>query len=157
MDNKNFIDIIVDFFGEWKIFKPLEKLYYKYREVWLYLFFGFMTTLVNILFYELLVGLFNINYLISNVIAWIISVIFAYIVNKKYVFESKTQTKKDGLKELFSFSLARVFSLGIDMIIMYVGVSILLINDTIIKIVSNVIVIIVNYFFSKFIIFKKNK
>ena len=155
IENKNFIDCIVDFFGKFKIFKPLAKLYYNYRQVLLYLFFGLATTVVNIISYEMLVNIFKIDYLVSNVIAWIIAVIFAYITNKTIVFESKVNTKKEKIKELSSFLGARIFSLGIDMGIMYLGVSVLLFNDTIVKVISNVIVIVINYFFSKFIIFKK--
>ena len=154
IENKNFIDSIVDFFCKLKVFKPLGKLYYNYRQVWLYLFFGFVTTLVNIVSYEVIVNILKVDYLISNIIAWIIGVIFAYVTNKMIVFESKQNSKKDNIKELTSFLGARIFSLGVDMLVMYVGVSILLFNDTIIKILSNVIVIIINYFFSKFIIFK---
>ena len=155
MDNKNFIDNIVDVFGKFKVFTPLSKLYYKYRQVWLYLFFGFATTLVNIASYEIIVNVLNIDYLISNILAWVIAATFAYFTNKIIVFESKVNNNKEKIKEVISFFSARLFSLGIDMVIMYIGVSILLFNDTIIKVLANIVVIVINYFLSKFIIFKK--
>ena len=155
MENKNFIDNIIDFFCKINIIKPLWNLYYKYREIWLYLFFGFATTIVNIISYELLINIFKVNYLICNFIAWIITIIFAYITNKKYVFDSNNDSLKSEFKKIALFTYARVFSLIIEMIIMYIGVSIFTINDTIVKIITSIIIIIMNYFFSKFLIFKK--
>ena len=90
---------------------------------------------------------------IANVVAWIISVLFAYITNRKYVFVSKNNNK---LKELMSFCLARVATLLMDMVLMYFGVNILLFNDKLVKIVSQVVVIVSNYVFSKLFVFKKS-
>lgn len=151
--NKNFIDHIVDFFGKMKILKPLVNLYYKYREVWLYLFFGVLTTVINILIYGVVANVLQMNYMFSNVIAWIIAVMFAYITNRLYVFESKTTSKKELFKEVNSFFLARLFSLLIDMVIMYIGISIMNMNDMLIKVLANIVVIVANYIMSKFIIF----
>ena len=151
-------------FEDTKLFKKamkvnfLKKCYNIYeskKEMWLYLIFGGLTTLINILTYTFLQRAFNIDYMVSNIIAWIISVLFAFVTNKLYVFESKEIKREVLLKEFFSFILARILSLGIDMGIMYVGISILKINDIVIKILSNIVVIVVNYFLSKFLIFKK--
>lgn len=155
MEKKNFVDKLVDFFGKPKFLKPLVKLYYNHREMWLYLFFGALTTLVNIVSYKL-ITLVGIDYMISNIIAWILAVIFAYITNKLFVFASVTDTKSALLKEIGSFFLARVLSLGIDMVIMYLGVSVLKLDDMLVKVLDNVIVIIANYLMSKLFIFKKN-
>ena len=155
--NINFIDSFVNIFRKFEILKPFISIYDKYKEAVLYLFFGALTTLVNILSYTLLTKIFNIEYMLSNVTAWILSVLFAYITNKIYVFESKTQEKKELLKEIISFFVARILSLILDMIIMYIGISVLHINDLLIKILSNVLVIISNYFMSKIFIFNKNQ
>lgn len=155
MDKKIFIDKIVDFCSKCKLLKPLCDIYYKYRQIWLYLFFGVLTTVVNIVVYEIVVNIFNIDYLLSNVIAWIISIIFAYITNKNYVFDSNSGSNNS--KQFISFVSARLFSLLIDMMVMYIGVTIICLNDTFIKIMANVIVIVLNYFLSKFIIFKKKQ
>lgn len=154
--NKNFIDLFIDCFRKFKIFKLLISIYDKYKEAILYLFFGGLTTLTNILSYTLLAMAFKVEYMVSNVIAWLVSVIFAYITNKMYVFESNTSTKKALYKEISSFFLARVFSLLLDVVIMFVGISVLYINDIIIKILSNIFVIISNYFISKFFVFKRS-
>lgn len=133
------------------------ELFKKYKEVLMYLIFGGLTTLVNIVSYLVLTKLFGIEYMISNVIAWFLSVVFAYITNKIFVFESKTLKIKAVLKEVCSFFGARLFSLGIDMVIMYIAIDMLGINDFISKISANVVVVIVNYFLSKYWIFKKDK
>ena len=137
-------------------FNKILQLLKKYKVIILYLVFGVLTTLINIATYTLLTKVFNINYLISNIIAWILSVIFAYITNKLYVFESKSFKKSILLKEILSFFAARLFSLGVDMSFMYITIGILKYNDILMKVLSNIIVIILNYVFSKFIIFKKD-
>lgn len=131
----------------------MKELFIKYKELIMYLIFGVLTTLVNIIVYYVSTKIFLINYQISNVLAWILSVTFAFITNKLYVFESKNNDKL--LKETISFYSLRLFSLGIDILIMYIMVSILNINDMISKIVSNVAIIIINYITSKLITFRK--
>ena len=126
--------------------------YGKYREVISYLFFGGCTTLVNIVSFYLL-RLVNCSLFVSNFIAWFISVLFAFVTNKLFVFESKGNDKL--LKECFSFFFFRVVSLLFDMGFMYLLINVLSINELVSKIVSNVFVIIINYVFSKMIIFKK--
>ena len=137
--------------------KKIKELLIKYKEVIMYLIFGVLTTIINIVTYYLFSNILNINYLVSNALAWILSVIFAYITNKIYVFESNTNKAMDVLKEIISFVGFRIVSGLIDMGFMYITVSILLLNDTIMKILSNVVVVILNYVFSKLFIFKKDK
>lgn len=137
--------------------KKIINLLRQYKEVISYLIFGVLTTLVNILTYMLFADLFHIDYLISTVIAWILSVLFAYITNKLYVFESKTTVKNEIIKEMLSFFGFRLFSGVLDLANMFVFVSLLHFNDTLIKILSNVFVIIINYVFSKCFIFKQTK
>ena len=127
------------------------------REVFMYLLFGALATVVNIATYALCTKLFHIEYLISNIIAWITAVIFAYITNKIFVFESKTSNKKGLVREFISFCLARIATLVIEMLILYVCVDVLKLNDLIIKIIANIVVIILNYIFSKLFIFKKKE
>ncbi len=127
----------------------------KYKEIILYLIFGVLTTIVNILTYIIFAKVFNFDYLISNLIAWIVSVLFAYITNKLYVFESENNEKKMIIFEIISFFSFRVLSGLIDMTFMYLFVSILAFNDSLMKIITNVIVVILNYIFSKLFIFNK--
>lgn len=126
----------------------------KYREVIMYLIFGVLTTIVNIAIYLIFTNFFNLDYLISNVIAWIVSVLFAYITNKIYVFESKAVGKKLIFFEIISFFSFRLISGLMDMGLMFVFVSFLGLNDTFMKIITNIIVVFLNYIFSKLFIFK---
>ncbi|MDR0913150.1 MAG: GtrA family protein [Methanobrevibacter sp.] len=123
------------------------------QEIILYLIFGVLTTGVNILTYFFLAKIIGLNYLISNILAWFVSVVFAYITNRKWVFKS---IKKNIIKEFSLFVGGRLFSGIIDSVLMVLFIDIFLFNDLISKIIINIIVIIINYIFSKIIVFKKN-
>lgn len=150
----------------------IKKLYKKYEEVILYVVFGGLTTLVNFVSYWAFNKILGENlYLVSNVIAWFISVVFAYVTNKLWVFESKSWAFKVLLKEVPEFFAARLFSLGVEEGGLWLFVdkfgfdrySFTVFNfevtgKLIAKVLLAVIVVILNYFFSKFIIFAtKNK
>ncbi len=135
------------------MFNKLFDLYKKYKEIINYLIFGVLTTLISIVTYAIFAKVFHIDYLISNVLSWIIAVLFAYITNKIYVFESKS---KKNIKEITSFFFFRVVSLIMEMIILYVFVDTLHIDDLVTKIIAQIIVIVSNYVFSKVFVFKKN-
>lgn len=132
----------------------MKELMIKYKEVLLYLIFGGLTTLVNIVVYALCTKLFYINWEISNIIAWILSVLFAYVTNRKYVFESKSNNI---VKEMTSFFGFRLLSFALDMGFMYLFVDMIRMNDMFAKIIVQVIVIVLNYVFSKLFIFKKGE
>ena len=125
----------------------------KYREVIAYLFFGGLTTFVNIVVFAILEKV--MNYQVANILAWVGSVLFAYITNKLWVFTSRTKNKNELLKEISSFFLFRGLSLLMDIVIMWIGISLLHGNPLLTKIIDNVVVVIANYVFSKFYIFKK--
>lgn len=128
----------------------------KNKMIILYLIFGVLSTIVNIASYAISTNIFKIEYLISNIIAWIISVTFAYITNKIFVFESKVAEKKKLVKEFLLFYYYRIVSLIMEMLILYVCVDLLKFNDMVIKVIANILIIILNYLFSKFFVFKKN-
>lgn len=149
----------------WTKWKPLYK---KYREVVLYLIFGGLTTAVNIVVYyaasELLRALLSsaalpdaaargIEVNVSNVLAFIFSVLFAYVTNRRYVFRSDTKGVA-ARREILSFFAARIATWGLDEINMNVFVTWLHMNGLLIKILSNIVVIVANYALSKFIIFR---
>ena len=138
--------------------KKLLNLYKKNEEIINYLIFGFLTTFIGLFVYFILtISILDPNnYIelqIANIISWICSVIFAYFTNRRYVFKSNNGKLKEGIK----FFIARVFTLLLDMLIMGIGVSILKFNDRIIKIISQVVIIISNYLISKILVFKKEK
>lgn len=151
------------------------KLWKKYKEMILYVVFGVLTTLVNIVVYGVMYDQGCSN-MLSTVVAWILSVLFAYITNKLFVFESKAFAVKVLLTEMVSFFLCRLATGLMDMAIMYVFVDMDILDmmkfklninlgitemtvrfHMIVKILSNVLVIILNYVASKLIIFKKNE
>ena len=135
--------------------KRLTDWYRAHIEVMRYLVFGVLTTAINIIVYSICFYGLKIENLVSNIIAWILSVVFAYITNRKYVFDSKANTFKAICIEVFSFFASRLITLGVDEGIMFVTVDKWQWNGLLMKIVSNIIVIILNYIFSKIIIFRK--
>lgn len=138
--------------------ETIKGLYYQYKEVVNYLVFGALAMAVNFISYFLFTKLFGIEEVLSSGLSWVCSVLFAYITNKLFVFDSKTETKKELLKECVSFFVARVAS-GIlcDVGTFALMIRVFNINDVIAKVVTQVMVVIVNYIFSKFLIFKKKK
>ena len=139
--------------------EKIKELYKKYKEVINYLIFGVLTTLVSLAVYYISVltvldpeNAFQLQ--VANIISWIAGVAFAYFTNRKYVFESKETNK---VKEASKFVLARVTTLVMDMLIMWLGVTILHGNDKIVKLISQVVVVVSNYVFSKLFVFTKNK
>ena len=127
----------------------------KHRELISYVFWGVMTTAVNYVTYLLLTKGFHVYYLTSNVIAWTVSVLFAYFVNKLFVFQSRDWAWRVALRELWQMVASRIFSLGLETGILWLFVEKLLLNEFIVKLAANVLVVIVNYVLSKFIIFNK--
>lgn len=125
----------------------------RYKEQVLYIIFGGLTTLVNIVAYQIFFMYYSNVF--SNVIAFIISVLFAYITNKLYVFNSKGTSLKVLLKEMLSFFSCRIITGILDITFMAICVDMLLLPPLIMKIISNVFVIIINYLFSKLFIFKR--
>ena len=138
--------------------KKIMELYKKYKEIINYLIFGGLATVVNFVSYLIVARLIGVDEVISSGISGFCSVLFAYITNKLFVFESKLDNKKAVIKEMCSFFLARIVS-GIlcDVGTFALMVKVFNINVIFSKIVTQVMVVIVNYFFSKLIIFKKPK
>lgn len=134
------------------------ELYTTYKEVVNYLVFGVLATLVNFISYYIFAKILGIEEITSSGLSWFCAVLFAYITNKIFVFDSKTETKIAFFKEMICFFLARIVS-GIlcDVGTFALMVKVFHINDIISKIVTQVMVVIVNYLFSKLIVFRKKK
>ena len=136
----------------------IKELYKKYKEVINYLIFGVLTTLVNFVSYFIFAKVFKIDEVISSGLSWLCSVLFAYITNKLFVFESKTTRKREILKEMASFFLSRIVSGALcDVGTFAIMVKVLNINDVVAKLVTQVMVVILNYLLSKLIVFRKSK
>lgn len=137
----------------------IKELYQKYREIINYLIFGVLTTIVSLATYYLLVyTILNpkipLQLQIANIISWITCVTFAYITNRKYVFNSKNNNI---LKEMTKFYSSRLTTLILDMLFMFIFVTTLHFNDKIIKLILQVIITILNYILSKILVFTKKK
>jgi putative flippase GtrA len=127
------------------------------RETITYMIAGILTTIVNFISYYVFCNLLGIENLFANVIAWIIAVIFAYVINYVWVFRSKKGEKKQEIEKVSKFFGARLFSLGVEELGLFVLVNILNWNNLIVKASLAIIVIVLNYFFSKVFIFNEKK
>ena len=132
------------------------KLYAKYKDIIPYGIFGVLTTVINWGSYKLFYSFLGVPNVPSTCIAWLLSVIFAFVTNKLWVFNSKSWERKTVIHEAVSFFSARIATGLLDVLIMWIAVDKLSLNADLWKIISNVIVIAVNYFASKFFIFKKH-
>lgn len=128
------------------------EIFKKHKQVILYLVFGVLTTAVNVVSYFALAHPLSLGTLWSTVLAWLVSVIFAFVTNKIFVFEKRSLS---GIfYEIATFFASRLFTGALDTVIMLVFVDILSANDILIKIISNIVVIILNFVLSKLITFR---
>lgn len=155
MDKIFLINIIIKLFRKNKYTNILVELYYKYKEIFDYLFFGGLVTIVNFISYYIPANIIGVDKIVSNLIAFIISVIFAYVVNKEYVFETKWEGIQNVFKEFSSFVISRIGTgLLCDILIFAFMINILNINDVISKIFTQILVVILNYIVGKWFVFK---
>lgn len=135
--------------------KKLCNLIGKYWDVLVYLVFGVLTTVVNYVVYLPVYNLLGFPASVSNVIAWAAAVAFAYLTNKPFVFRSHDWSLKTVLPELTRFVGCRVASGAMETVILFVTVDLLRWNGNIWKLLTSVLVVILNYFASKLLVFKK--
>lgn len=128
----------------------------KYRELILYLIFGVLTTAVNYLAWWAMEPFFTTS-TVPVTAAWLISVLFAYFTNRRFVFQSKVTGSRALLKELTSFFAARILSGVLDLCFMWAFADWLRFDSRIVKLISNIFVVIFNYAASKLVIFRKTK
>lgn len=137
--------------------QKLTALFTKYREIILYAFFGGLTTLVNIFTYALLTRLCSIHEIPATILALLLSILFAYLTNRKWVFQSKASGFAAVSYEVLTFFGGRAVSSLLDIGLMFLFVTTLHYNDIAVKILSNILVIILNYLISKLVVFRKKK
>lgn len=134
--------------------ETVRKLWQKYRHLVIYVIFGTLTTVVNYAVYLPLYNWLHLSATVSDIIAWGVSVIFAYVTNKAYVFHSPDWSAKVVAKELVSFLGCRVVSGVIEVLILMLTVDILAWDGNWMKLITSMLVVFVNYFGSKFWVFK---
>lgn len=137
--------------------EKLKALYAKYKDLVPYVIFGMLTTAVNYVSYWLFAHPLGCGTVFSTAVAWVLSVLFAYVTNRRWVFHSEAKGAKEIGREFAAFFGARVGTGLLDMLLMYLCVDLLGWNDMVMKLASNVIVVILNYILSKFFIFKKKE
>lgn len=122
------------------------------REVFFYLVFGVLTTVVNIVAFAILSRVLSVGTVASNIIAWFLSVLFAYVTNRKWVFDTRGNSV---LREATTFFTGRIGTGVLDTAMMFATVDLLGWNDLVMKVAVNVIVVILNYVISKFLVFRR--
>ncbi len=134
--------------------KKLKEIFFQYKSVIMYLFFGVCTTLVNIGVYYVVAHIANLDTMPSTIVAWIAAVLFAYLTNRKWVFCSEETSASGVIHEMIRFFGCRLATGAVDWICMFVFVDLLHWNDMVIKIMANFLVVVLNYIASRMIIFK---
>lgn len=125
------------------------------RETVLYIVFGVLTTLINIVVFDRCYYALGWSWQAANAVAWILAVLFAFLTNKLFVFESKSFRAAVFWREFTGFFAARLLSLGVDYACMWLLIDVAGWNGLLSKIVDNVLVVVINYILSKFLIFVK--
>lgn len=129
----------------------------QYQEALLYLIFGVASTIVSISVYWLFTDVVGLNALIANVISWIAAVSFAYTTNRFWVFQSRVYGFKNIVAEIGKFVSARLLTLGIEELGLWVLIDLLTVNSMFAKLLMQVVVIVLNYVFSKLVVFSQKK
>lgn len=135
--------------------KKIRALVEKYWDILTYLFFGVLTTVVNYVIYLPVYNMLGLSAAVSNTIAWVVAVAFAYLTNKPFVFKSHDWSAKTVIPELTKFVSCRVASGLAETVILLLTVDLLGWNGNIWKLVTSVLVVVLNYIASKLIVFKK--
>ena len=131
------------------------KIINKYKTFWNYMIIGIIGSIFNIELYMLLIYFFKEQYILCNIITYIISLIIIFTLNKIFVFKDKNNNLKYIIKQFSIFGLSRILSLSIDTFVLFICVDKLLLSDLISKIIANAGTTVLNYFVSKIYIFNK--
>lgn len=135
--------------------QKIKNLVQKHWDILSYLFFGGLTTVVNYLVYLPCYNLLNLSAAASNAIAWAVAVAFAYLTNKPFVFRSHDWSLKTVVPELTKFVTCRIGSGLLETGILFLCVDLLAWNGNVWKLITSVLVVILNYIASKLLVFKK--
>lgn len=135
-------------------FENLKNFLRKYEHLIAYLFFGVLTTLINLISFWLISKFTSVETIPATIISWIIAVIFAFVTNKIWVFKSKNKSRKETTKEIINFLIARIITLFVEVFIMWLMVDHFHHDKLIWKLLCNVITVVMNYLFSKLFVFK---
>lgn len=148
--NKDIFDRIMSL----PVFRPIYPVYEKYKSLLLYLFFGALTTVVSI-------GTFALcdlwmDALIANVLSWVAAVSFAYVTNRIWVFSSR-EKGRGIFREIGAFFGGRLLTLGLEEVVLYVGITLAEMDSLWVKVLAQIIVLVLNYVISKLLVFRKKQ
>lgn len=132
-------------------------MYRKHEEGINYLIFGFLAFVLNYILYYLFADAIRMHYMAATVLSWVLTVVFAYWTNRKFVFKSNNTDRQSVWKEFISFISARVATEVLEVVLMYLLVDCASANDKIAKLICQTLVILANYILSKLWIFKSKK
>jgi putative flippase GtrA len=135
--------------------QKLKALFHKYYDLITYLIFGVLTTVVNYVVYLPCYNLLSMSSAVSNMIAWVAAVAFAFLTNKPFVFRSYDWSPKTVARELSAFLATRIGSGVLETLILFLAVDLLSWNGNLWKLLTSVIVVVVNYLGSKLLVFRK--
>ena len=151
------LDKFFDFIFNLPLIRKFRPFYEKRKDIVLYLFFGVLTTIVGVFTFWLFYYVFSMSTLTSIIISGVLAVTFAFLTNRIWVFNSPTEGKKDFFVQMGNFYGGRLFSLGVETLLLFVFVDKLCYNAMLIKILANVVVLILNYIISKLFVFRKKE
>lgn len=133
------------------------KIYKRYKEAVDYLFWGGVAFVLSVVLFYVFANVMGLYEQIANVFSWIICVIFTYLTNRFFVFQSKVKGIKKVWKEFKDFITARLLTLVMENVILFIMIDLLTVNNMISKLTGQFVVIVSNYFLSKLWIFRKEK
>jgi len=137
-------------------YSSFKTLFTKYKEIILYLVFGVIATFISIAGFTVLYNIASLNEHLANIISWILAVSFAFITNRTWVFEGGSSKNSSFFKQAFSFLSGRILTLIVEEMIIFIFISSLNFNAIFIKTIAQFVVIVLNYFVSKFWVFKND-
>lgn len=135
--------------------EKLQSLLLKHKTALIYLVFGVLTSLVDFLVYIPLHKLLEISAAVSNTVAWIAAVLFAFFTNKLFVFQSKNWSAKNLFNEFWKFTICRVGTFLLEEVFLFITADMLSYDGLVMKLLISVVVVVLNFFASKFFAFKK--
>ena len=135
--------------------KQLSNWLKDHQDLIVYLILGVATTAVNFIVYYPLLNIYNCPAFVSNIVAWTVAVLFAFVTNKIFAFKSKLWTLKVVLSEMGKFVACRILSGAVETLFLALTVDLLVWNGNVMKVLISILVIIMNYIASKFFVFRK--
>ncbi len=148
---------VFDRIMSWRMLAFARPIYQKYKEILLYLLFGALTTLVNVVVFFAFTEWIVLDVLVANAIAWVAAVLFAYLTNRTWVFASRARSASALAREILSFCGGRVLTLLFEEAMIWLFIKRLGLYAMAVKLVAQIAIVVLNYLISKLLVFRKRK